>query len=188
MRSRILSAVALTLCLALSPAAQSPSQQPASQPPSPQSQGPDQRPPTFRTGANLVRVDVYPTRDGKPVLDLAAADFEIFEDGVAQKVDSFEHVMVRPAGPQSERIDPSSQREMLQAAENPRNRVFVVFLDTTHVGFASSYAISEPLIRLINRILGPDDLVGANESARLWKRSRMSSDTSTGSERNARPS
>ena len=103
---------------------------------------------------------MYPTRAGKPVEDLAAADFEILEDGVAQKVDTFEHVVVRPAGPQSERIEPSSQREMLQAAENPRNRVFVIFLDQTHVEFGDSHAIAEPLIRLINRILGPDDLVG----------------------------
>jgi VWFA-related protein len=124
------------------------------------SQAADQRPPTFRTGTNLVRVDVYPTRGGKAVLDLAATDFEILEDGVLQKIESFEHVVVRPAGPQSERIEPSSQREMLQAAENPRSRVFVIFLDQTHVDFSDSYAIAEPLIRLINRILGPDDLVG----------------------------
>jgi VWFA-related protein len=111
-----------------------------------------------------VRVDVYPTKDGKPVLDLTAADFQIAEDGVAQKVESFEHIVVRPAGPQSERVEPSSQREMLQAAENPRNRVFVIFLDQTHVAFEDSHAISEPLIRLINRILGPDDLVGVMTS------------------------
>ena len=80
---------------------------------------------------------MYPTRAGKPVVDLTAADFEILEDGVAQKVDTFEHVVVRPAGPQSERIEPSSQREMLQAAENPRNRVFVIFLDQTHVDFGA---------------------------------------------------
>jgi VWFA-related protein len=49
---------------------------------------------------------------------------------------------------------------MLQAAENPRNRVFVIFLDQTHVEFSDSHAIAEPLIRLINRILSPDDLVG----------------------------
>ena len=111
--------------------------------------------------SNFVRVDVYPTHDGQPVLDLQAGDFAIEEDGVRQKVDTFEHVVVRAAGgPQSERIEPSSQREMLQAAENPRNRVFVIFLDQTHVPFEASHAITEPLIRLINRILGPDDLVG----------------------------
>ena len=89
------------------------------------------------------------------MLDLKAADFAIEEDGVPQKVESFEHIVVRPAGPQSERVEPSSQREMLQAAENPRNRVFVIFLDQTHVPFEASHAITEPLIRLINRILEP---------------------------------
>ena len=119
----------------------------------------DQRP-TFRTEANFVRVDAYPMKDGRPVLDLAASDFEVLEDGVLQKLDSFEHVVVRAAGPQTERIEPSSQREMQQAVANPRNRVFVIFLDAPHVDVASSHDIAEPIIRLINRILGPDDLVG----------------------------
>ena len=112
------------------------------QQPSTPSQTGDKRPPTFRTGTNLVRVDAYPTRGGKPVTDLTAADFEILEDGVPQKVDGFEHVVVRPAGPQSERIEPSSQREMLQAAENTRNRLFVIFLDPTHLDFGDTRAIS----------------------------------------------
>ena len=49
---------------------------------------------------------------------------------------------------------------MLQAAANPRNRVFVIFLDAPNVSVSGSHDIAEPLIRLINRILGPDDLVG----------------------------
>jgi VWFA-related protein len=135
------------------PPSPAPSQTPSSSPP------PDQRP-TFRTEANFVRVDAYPTTGGKPVTDLAATDFEVAEDGVPQKVETFEHIVVRPAGPQSERIEPSSEREMLQAAANPRNRVFLIFLDGPHVTVAGSHDIAEPLIRLINRILGPDDLVG----------------------------
>jgi VWFA-related protein len=147
------------------PSAQTPtpssssSPQPASAPPS-QATQPDQRPPTFRTEANFVRVDTYPTKGGKPVTDLTAADFEVLEDGVPQKVELFEHVVVRPAGPQADAIEPTSQREMLQAAANPRNRVFVIFLDGPHVSVEGSHNIAEPLIRLINRILGPDDLVG----------------------------
>ena len=154
-------AVVLALGLGAWPAAQSPT--PPSQTPAPATAPPGQqpaRPPTFRTEANFVRVDAYPTKDGKPVLGLTANDFEIAEDGVPQKVEQFEHVVVRPAGPQADRIEPGSQREMLQAAENPRHRVFVLFLDTTHVRFEDSHAIAEPLIRLINRLLGPDDLVG----------------------------
>ena len=130
------------------------------QPPPEKPQDTAQQPPRFRVDANFVRVDAYPLRDGKPVLDLKAEQFEVFEDGVAQKVETFEHVVVRPAGPQGERVEPSSQRESLLAASNPRNRVFVIFLDTPHVGVEGAHAINEPLIRLIDRILGPDDLVG----------------------------
>jgi VWFA-related protein len=114
----------------------------------------------FRTEANFVRVDVYPLKDGKPLQGLKLEDFEIFEDGAAQKIEAFEHVVIRSAGPQETRREPSSQRESLQEAANPRTRVFVIFLDTTHVSVDGSHAIKEPLIQLIDRILGPDDLVG----------------------------
>ena len=65
----------------------------APQPPPPQQ--PQQPPPRFRAGANLVRVDVYATKDGVPVQDLTAADLEITEDKAPQKIESFEHIAVR---------------------------------------------------------------------------------------------
>src|SRR5512134_2166211 len=89
--------------------------------------------PPIKTGVNFVRVDVYPSKGGISVTDLQAEDFEVFEDGAPQRIEAFEHVVVRPAGPQEVRSEPSSQRESLQAAANPRNRVFVIFLDTPHV-------------------------------------------------------
>jgi VWFA-related protein len=122
-------------------------------------QEPPQERPKFRVESNFVRVDAYPVRDGKPVLDLKADDFEVYEDGALQKIETFEHVVVRPAGPQEERVDPGSQRAALAAAANPRNRVFIIFLDLEHVQISSAHAINEPLIRLMDRILAPDDLV-----------------------------
>ena len=133
---------------------------PPAQTPPPQQITQQPQQPVFRTEANFVRVDAYPVKDGKPLQDLKLEDFEIFEDGVAQKIEAFEHVVIRSAGPQETRREPSSQRESLQEASNPRNRVFVIFLDTTHVSVEGSYLIKEPLIQLIDRILGPDDLVG----------------------------
>ena len=118
---------------------------------------PDQQP--IRTEATFVRVDVYPTRDGRPVEGLTAGDFEIREDGVLQTIQSFEHVRV-PTGPGTELSEPGSQRDMLQAAANPRARLVVVFLDVPHVTLFGSHAVKEPLIELIGRVLGPDDLVG----------------------------
>jgi VWFA-related protein len=116
--------------------------------------------PTFRTEANFVRVDVYVTRDGAPATDLTAADFELVEDRAPQKIETFEHVVVRPAGPQATRVEPSSQREGNEMAADPRARVFVIFLDTYHVSVDGSHRIRAPLIRLMDSILGPDDLVG----------------------------
>jgi VWFA-related protein len=70
--------------------------------PSPQPQKPattPQQTPTdlesqdvVRITTNLVQVDVVVTKDGKPVTDLQAEDFEIFEDGKPQAITSFSYV------------------------------------------------------------------------------------------------
>ena len=137
----------VAVATAIAVAAQTPTPTPSQQPP-------------IRVETNFVRVDVYPTRDGKPVSGLKAEDFEVLEDGVVQQIKSFEHVMISPAGPQADRREPSSQRDMMQQATNPRSRVFVIFLDTWNVSVEGSHNIAEPVIRLIDRIIGPDDLVG----------------------------
>ena len=69
-------------------------QAPPGQPPAKPGQQ-AQQPPVFRAGVNFVRVDAYPTADGKPVLDLKQEDFEVSEDGVPQKVETFEHVVIQ---------------------------------------------------------------------------------------------
>jgi VWFA-related protein len=120
----------------------------------------DQRPRPFRTEANFVRVDAYPTRNGQPVLDLTAEEFEVLEDGKPQAIQSFEHVVVAPAGPQAQRSEPNNIEASRQLTANPRNRVFVLFLDTPHVSVEGGWHAREPLIRMIDRVLGPDDLVG----------------------------
>jgi VWFA-related protein len=127
------------------------------QPPPPQT--PPQ--PTFRVEANYVRVDVYPTLNGRIVSDLTRDDFEILEDGVAQKVDSFVHVVARAPGPQSARVDPNSVEQMRQMAADPRSRLFVLFLDTHHTAMASSRMVSPALVRLLQRTIGQDDLIAA---------------------------
>ena len=126
-----------------------------------QSSTSQEQPPTFRSLANFVRVDAYPTRNGQPLLDLKAEDFEVFEDDKPQKVETFEHVLISPAGPQSERSEPSSIGASQQLIANPRNRVFVLFLDSAHVTIEGSWHAREPLIRFVDQLLGPDDLSGS---------------------------
>jgi VWFA-related protein len=115
--------------------------------------------PTFRTEANYVRVDVYPTEDGAPVGDLRQDEFEVLEDGVRQRIEQFERVVVRAAGPQETRVEPNTIAEARSMAESSRARLFVLFLDTYHVDVAASHNIRRPLVEALNRVIGQDDLV-----------------------------
>jgi VWFA-related protein len=119
-----------------------------------------QQPPRFRGGTNFVQVDVFATRDGVPVQDLTATDFEILEDDAPQRIDTFEHIVVAPVGPQDTRVEPNSVTAANQLAADPHRRVFVLFLDKEFVPVEGSHAIKEPLIRFMNEVMGADDLVG----------------------------
>mgnify|MGYP006195701269 CR=1 FL=1 len=120
---------------------------------------PDQPKPTFRADVNYVRVDMYALKDGEPVEDLAQEEIRILEDGVPQQIAAFEHVKVRPAGAQETRVEPSSVEQSRQAAQDPRVRAFVIFLDTHHVQVDGSHAMRIPLARFLDRVIGQDDLV-----------------------------
>ena len=114
--------------------------------------------PRFRGGANLVRVDAYATLKGQPVKDLTAADFEVIEDGVLQKVESFELVQVRAAGPEVSRREPNTVREARAMAEDARARIFVIYLDTYFTDIPGSHRIQRSLVKLLDRVVGEDDL------------------------------
>ena len=114
--------------------------------------------PTFRAGANFVRVDVYPTIKGAAVRDLTQPDFDILEDGVPQKIESFEYVNVRGAGPEAEQHEPNTVAEARQIAETTKGRLFVIFLDTYFVDVAGSHRLQRTLVNFLHRILGPDDM------------------------------
>ena len=118
-----------------------------------------QNQPTFRSGAAYVRVDMYATRDGKPIEDIQANEVEILEDGVPQQVEAFEHVRVRTGIPQELRVEPKGVEESRQMAGDARARVFVIFLDTYHTQVEGSATMRQPLMNFIDRVLGPDDMV-----------------------------
>jgi VWFA-related protein len=118
------------------------------------------RRPTFRVEANLVRLDAIVTRDGEAVHDLTVDDFEVREDGAVQKLASFEHINISEsrltATPGRE---PNTVAESRAAAQDPRARLFVVFLDRYHTGLAGSHRMQRALGTLLERVIGPDDLV-----------------------------
>jgi VWFA-related protein len=132
--------------------------QPAGQAPARHEADPSEQQPTFRLEASYVRVDVYPTADGRPVGDLTVDDFELLEDGVPQRIEQFERVALTAPTAREARRDPSTVAEGREQAADPRRRVFVIFLDTTHATLEGSYHARQPLVTMLERLIGAEDL------------------------------
>jgi VWFA-related protein len=122
-----------------------------------QPQNPEQQRPVFRTGVDFVRVDVYPRRNNKVVEGLVRDDFQVFEDGVRQIVETFEYIPIdldRGAEP----LDPRTRSEAQRMAADPRNRVFVFYLDVYEITMEGAYRAREPLLEFVQKSMGPRDL------------------------------
>ena len=144
------------------PAVQQPPPVSPQAPPAGQQQ-PAQQPPVFRAGVKVVRVDVTVTGKGdQPVADLTAADFEVAEDGVPQKVEQLQFVRLdgqRPAGDETS-LEIRSQDQAEAEAARDDVRVFAIFLDDYHIDKAPQITIPmrQALTLFVNR-LWPTDLV-----------------------------
>jgi VWFA-related protein len=128
----------------------------------PQGQAQPQRPPVFRAGVNAVRVDVIVTdKNGNPVSDLTAADFEVLEDGKPQQIDLFKLINsdgnVAPGAEPARPIRSESDQELEAARDDVR--LFVIFLDDYHVRRANAMRVREPLVQFVKTQLGPLDMV-----------------------------
>ena len=123
-------------------------------------QQPDQSMPRFRAGANLVRVDAYVSHDEVPLTDLTANDFTVYEDDTPQKVESFELIRARGPVAESARRDVNNTRDMRQQVADAV-RVFTLFFDPLYTSISGSYYLQKPLVDTLNKVIGPDDMVGA---------------------------
>jgi VWFA-related protein len=121
------------------------------------------QPPTFRTEANLVRVDVTVVdRDGDPVADLTADDFAVEEDGAPQHVQSFKFVSADGQPAAGDDVSLAIRSPAHAAAEAARDevRVFVIFWDEYHIGqLASAIHGRKALTSFVASAFGPTDLV-----------------------------
>ena len=128
-------------------------------PAGPPAQDPAQQP-VFRTRVDSVSVDVIVTdRQGQPVKDLKAEDFEIRESGKPQSVETFRFIEIDDG-----LDDPLAQRPILSMNDQKRetaredNRLFVIFLDDYHTRLGNAMALRQRLANWVSR-LGPRDLV-----------------------------
>lgn len=129
----------------------------------PQERKQEQPAPTFRAGVELVRVDVSVRGgDGEPITDLTAADFEVTEDDVPQKVETAQ--FVRLDGERTSDLDESleirSPEHARLEARREDLRLFAIFLDDYHIEKEPriTLPLREALVEFVE-LFGPNDLI-----------------------------
>jgi VWFA-related protein len=127
----------------------------------------DQNQPVFRAGVELVTVDVVATtRDGQPVFDLKAEDFQLFEDDVPQEIRTFRFLNfstpdlapILPAGVVTNQVEPGG--------------IFAVVLDELGYQVDDIQNVRRTATRFFTETLEPNDHVvvvrsGANSEFTL---------------------
>jgi VWFA-related protein len=113
--------------------------------------------PGFGVSAEILELDVVVTgKDGKPLKDLEAADFEVVEDGQVQPITHFARgfgaVVKSTAQP------PSGPAPFPDEA-TPRGRYLVLAVDDYHIQPHELTAVRASLNRFVDGQLGPDDQV-----------------------------
>lgn len=118
--------------------------------------------PVFRSGINFIRVDASVVDDdGKFVSDLQAGDFEIYEDGKLQQIETFELIEIGPI-PVDGAEPPRRVRnrnDIEREAARSDVRLFVIFFDDYNVRRENGRRASLQLTEFLENNLLPTDLV-----------------------------
>jgi VWFA-related protein len=128
-------------------------------------QAQDQRKPDFTSRVELVTTDVV-VRDnnGQFIADLKKEDFEVFEDGVPQKLVSFSlthggrsyNIAAPPPAPVAEGILLPPTRPASDAA----GRIFLIFVDDLHLDFRNTGRIRDLFKKISDELVHEGDMFG----------------------------
>lgn len=139
--------------------------QPQSQPQS----NPPQRPDVVTVTTNLVQIDVTVIgRDGQPVNDLKADDFEVLEDSKPQNLTHFSFVQAPTGQPQPVTVNhpPKNKNAVKDPPLPPVNlrkdqvrRAIALVVDDLGLSFESSHRVRDALKRFVDEQMQPGDLV-----------------------------
>jgi VWFA-related protein len=118
-----------------------------------------QQPPVFRGGTTLVQVDAIVTDDsGRPVVDLAAADFDVLDDGRAVPIERVRFLGAAAYEGDATLAPIRTHEDEEREASRDDVRVYAIFLDDYHVQRMGELRVIEPLIAFVQQ-LPPTDLV-----------------------------
>jgi len=159
MKIRAFLALALLFCFLSTALAQdkSPLQNKPAQPQQPV----DDKDDVVKITTNLVQVDVVVTKDGKPVPNLTANDFEIFEDGHKQAITSFAFISNVPGSSSPTPATKNNANAAPYARINPNepHRTIAFVVDDLGLSHESMARVRQHLRKFINEQLQPHDLV-----------------------------
>jgi VWFA-related protein len=116
--------------------------------------------PIFRSGVELVTIDVVATgRDGNPVYDLKAGDFELFEDGKSQPIRAFQFLNYSEATADAAPLPPG-----LVSNEVEPGGIFALVLDEIGYYVTEVTDVRRAAERFLNGALQPHDYVAVVKS------------------------
>ena len=112
---------------------------------------------------NLVQIDAVVTKDGKPVRDLKAEDFEIYEDGRKQAITTFAYISNLPGAPSSASTATAGKGSAeVPTGPIPRDvprRTIAIVIDDLGLSAQSMYEARRQVRKFIAEELEPNDLV-----------------------------
>lgn len=128
-------------------------------------QGGAQSLPTFRSGVDLIQLDVVVLdRNRQPVSGLTAADFTVFEDGRARPLQAFAPITL-PASPRADTLDASADppgpiefhSDVVTNQRPDEGRLVVIVLDRT-IDVGGPMVEARQIGHAIVNALGPNDV------------------------------
>jgi VWFA-related protein len=125
----------------------------------------------FTVTSTLVQLDAVVTDSkGRHITDLAAEDFQVFEDGKPQKLTNFSYVRVTPEGqpPVLQASAPAASMKLASLLPPPPlaqlrredvKRAIVLMVDDLGLSFRSIAFVRKSLRKFVNEQMQPGDLV-----------------------------
>jgi VWFA-related protein len=126
----------------------------------------DDKDDVVKISTNLVQIDAVVTKNGKPVTNLTAEDFEIYEDGRKQDITSFAYVSNISAipsaapdktAPEKNEPDPGVPAEPIK--REATRRTIAIVIDDLGMSAQSAGQLRPQLKKFIAEDLQPNDLV-----------------------------
>lgn len=151
MKCKVFLALLLSFCVLLPVLAQT-------QPAAPQKPVDDQDD-VVKITTNLVQVDAVVTKDGKPVTNLTADDFEIYEDGKKQAITSFAYISNVPNTATRRDKNQPDGPPVAPVTPNEPHRTVAFVVDDLGMSAESVGQVRHQLKKFIAEQLHPNDLV-----------------------------